>query len=501
MQTVGRHDQLPRRLWAGICPPGEGWTLGAEIWGGANDCRLPGCHQTFCEVDLTAENLAEHKLWPVVLDEALRLLAPGGRLVFRTGNTRLGSYHEIMRRIFCWSRGRVILEESEGVAADKEIIASVRLMHDARRTDAVDEIDFVVLTDGQRLDRVERFIGSVRRASLNRAGYRIIIASPCSIDLGSIRNWADDCLLYVDVVGADRIADRKNRVVEAVCRAENILLVHDRYAVSETFWDELESFGGDFSVLICRQELQDGFRFPDLVSTYSDTITTRAAQLEYGDWGPYVYVNGGAVLAKRDTLREVPWNPLLQWGAREDVEWTRRLRDAGIEPRLCRRAVLISLPPRQGYLAGFDCLPGDGGAYLAGEWPEEGLMQRLPAAERRRRGDFGGESRSAVALRSGIVLGDGWVVGPGGASLESGLKGQFSLRLPPSSQRRTTTIQLYGSHVHVALVEALAAESVRSRRGCLTLKFPPGVVSGEQLTFSLTATKDIKLRYFSFFSR
>ncbi len=468
---------------------------------GERDCRLPGHHQAFSEVDLTSENLAGHKLWPVILDEALRLLAPDGRLILRTGNTRLGSYHEIMRRIFRWSEGRVLLEKSEGVAGGEEIVASVRLTHDVRRTAAVDAVDFVVLTDGQRSDRVERFIASVRRASSTRVGYRIIVASPCLIDVGSIGNWADDCLLYVDAAGADRIAERKNRVVEAVCRAETVLLVHDRYAVSEAFWSELEAFGGDFSVLICGQTLQSGARFPDLVATASDIITTRAVQLEYGDWSPYVYVNGGAVLAKRKTLLEVPWNPLLQWGAHEDVEWTRRLRDAGVEPRLCRHAVLISLPPRQGYREGFEQLPGDGDVYLAGGLLEEGLMRHLPAPERRRRGDFDGSSRSEVALRSGIVLGDGWATGPGGALLESGREGRVSLRLPPSSRRRTTTIRLHGSHVHVAMVGGASAEPLRrTRRGCLTLKFPPGSVSSEQLSFSLTAPTDILLQSFSLFS-
>jgi hypothetical protein len=66
-----------------------------------------------------------------------------------------------------------------------------------------------------------------------------------------------------------------------------------------------------------------------------------------------MYVNGGALIAKRQLLVECPWNELLFWNQGEDVELTRRMKVLGITPRLAPYVVLETDEPREGYTQEF----------------------------------------------------------------------------------------------------------------------------------------------------
>ena len=394
-------------------------------------------HQSYDEVDLSQRDLTMFKSWPVILDEALRLLAPRGILTLTVSDSRLGSMFDVMRRIYRWSKGHVSLihhAESRGLNT-----FSIRLTHEVRRHSSDRDMDFVIITDGEKPDRIDRLIASVRENANYLSKYKIIVSSPKADIPTRCHAWGKDCVLLDDsAYPSELIGLRKNLAVQAAT-SEMILTLHDRYRLSSTFVKEVQNFGSDFSVVICRQVDENGERFPDLVTTASDRITSRTAIVEYGDWNSGVYVNGGAVLAQREILTRVPWNPLLGWGQREDVEWTRRLRDEGHEPRFCRSAVLVTLPPRAGYLTHFEPSAPTTSRYAAPGVAADSLTVYSPALNRKRRHKLRGRDRGEVSLKTGIFLSPHWALDGTSARLPGSCTGTLGFRIeggPPSAHMR-----------------------------------------------------------------
>lgn len=408
----------------------------ADIFDPSRDYRLdPAFHENFDVVDLTAVDLAARKAWPVILDEALRLLRPGGTLTFRASNTRLVSFFELMRRVWIWNGGRVELVEQR-VEEDGVHEASLRLTHDTPRDATLASMDFVVITDGAEPARLDRFIASAREAaSAGGIDYKILVCSSSQIDTGLLAQYGDDCETLITQERFPGWITRRKNLAAAHCRSENVLIVHDRYWLAPGFLEHVKQYGPDYSVLICRQIEPDGTRFPDLVATADDAVTTSAGLLEYDDWSPNVYMNGGAILAKRAVLTACPWNELLLWGQFEDVEWTRRLRDHGFEPRFSRLPTLVTTVPRDGYVEGFEPIPQDAARYIAPGRSLEGRNQFVPLARWLTSISLAGADPGQVALRTGVALDGAWSVGPDGARLPANRHGLIFFR-PTTSVRR-----------------------------------------------------------------
>lgn len=433
-----------RWLWGGLTPPSPYWTSSNDIFNPTGDYRnTSDKHESFDVVDITSVDLAEHQAWPVILDEALRLLRPQGVLTLRSSNSRFVSSFEIMRRVWTWNSGRVLLLGHETAEGGSHQL-SLRLTHDLPRYPTLSSMDFVVITDGSDIARIDRFIASARQAATDGGiAYKILIASSFAVDTTRLIAYQGDCeLLVVPEAFPGWITRRKNQAV-ARCGAENILIVHDRYWVRHDFVKLVREYGPDYSVLICRQITANGERFPDLVTTSSETVTTSSGLLEYGQWGPYVYVNGGAILAKKEILEACPWNELLLWGEFEDVEWTRRLRNSGLEPRFARLPTLFTEAPRENYADAFEPVSAHHSHYIVPGDRAQSQTLTTPATCWGRLHSLVGIDAGEVALRSGISFGGGWKIGADGARLPPGQEGIIFFR-PPVRVRKGFVSMLFG---------------------------------------------------------
>jgi len=472
-------------MWGGVRPPDASWCDGSKIWSNHCDHRMPSdTHQSFDEVDLSQNDLTSFKAWPVILDEALRLVAPLGVLTLTASDSRLGSRFEVMRRIYRWSDGQARLESKLGVGESNTF--SVRLMHHARRRVSAGDLDVIVISDGKRPERIDRLIESVRESADCLSAYKIIVSTPNADLSGRCQSWGADCLLIDDSDHPSALIGLRKNLALKASTADTVLIIHDRYKLSREFVKNLQGFGSDFSVLICRQIQEDGERFPDLVTTASDTITSRTALVEYGDWNSGIYVNGGAVLAKRSILERVPWNHLLGWGQREDVEWTRRLRDAGYEPRLCRSTVLVTLPPRSGYLSHFEPSAPTSSKYAAPGDPEESPTVFSPPVRRKRFLRLDACDRGDLSVKSGLFLSPEWTVEDGAARLPASCAGTISFRAFKRSQSRSIRLVLWGTGVgYAAYTSSLAIRFIPIARRLGVLILPASELSGAFVKISV----------------
>ncbi len=153
-------ENAGRVFWAGDLPPLARMVASAAIYDGAADHRLPPeLHQSFDLVYLVERDLGRLKTWPLVLDEALRLLAPGGRLVVRMTNTPLCSVFELKHQVFAWGRTRAWFEHT---CEDGATLFGVHHDRTERRPASLTGFSFGVITDGRRPEQLAAFLASVR---------------------------------------------------------------------------------------------------------------------------------------------------------------------------------------------------------------------------------------------------------------------------------------------------------------------------------------------------
>lgn len=473
-------------FWAGSRPPQGSMMASEAIYDPDSDFRLPSrLHQTFRLAYLVERDLGRIKQWPLVLDEGLRLLQPGGVLRVGFSESALLSVFQFANFLQKWTGGALELVSQSRRGSRYEF--SVRLTHRVMRDTKVADLSFAVVTDGRKPEGVRNFVDSVRRACAGRdQGYEILISGPPSV--------LDDLDAPKDVVFVPQpetfaqvgwISEKKNLLVDAAS-APIIIVTHDRYEVPVGFVEALTTFGGDFDVLTPRQITSEGEPIPDWVTLSDELNWTTPAWMQHGDYHPYAYANGGAVIARTSRLRQVRWSPLLFWGQGEDVDLSRRLADAGAVLRFSRDVILVSAPPRAGFIEGFERLP----------WLDDSYAQSAPTPGIVRRGPLGvdrkptppaivGQDVNLKGVKPEDACVFGFVFPRSWRSTPGGLKGQeralgdalnwFSFRLPDTGGTYSLYLEHGGSSTPLLIVNGASCEAFGYRDGISRFELPNAV--------------------------
>lgn len=381
-------------LWLGRKPPRADMAIGQDIFESRSGYRLPAkFHQAFDLVLCTETDIGRVKQWPLVLDEALRALKPGGRIVLQGTETGFLSIFQLANFLEKWTQGQV--RPIRQALNEGRYQVGIQLTHTHPRAASIDDFTFAVVTDGRKPALVARFVDSIRKASV--AGGRksaILVCGPCTA-IDHLPDKSDVRLVEQDSAfeALGWITKKKNLLVRSAM-TENIMVAHDRYYAPEDFFASMEAFGGDFDVVVPSQKSVTGARIPDWVMTADSLNWTTPGWMEPADYHPHTYVNGGVIIAKRRCLEATPWNDLLFWGQAEDVEMSRRLAEAGVTPRLAPRLVVQSDQPRPDFFEAFEGVPYRSESYVSTARPSwtEGGDEEVKAASRR------------PALKSGAVL-------------------------------------------------------------------------------------------------
>ncbi len=487
--------QSERIFWGGAFPPLGRLTASADIYDPGKDFRAPPeLHRSFDLVMLVERDLATIKAWPMVVDEALRLLAPGGTLLLRYAQTPLLTSFALKHQLMAWTRGAVV-PVMETIYAGNIAQSAFRLTGAARPAPTLASYSFGVITDGRRQGEVDRFIDSIQAlAGLDDIEHEILVCAPEA-----------ECLRlagqpHLRAIPQDKgfetegwITRKKNQLVEAA-RFENLVVAHDRYTLPPDFLARMQDFGADFDVLVCAQQLANGERFPDWVTLGSEWNWTVCAMLDYDDYSRHQYINGGIMLAKREALRETPWNELLFWQQAEDVELTRRLQQRGIVPRLARHVVAVTAHARPDYLASFEILPRIADAYpLTGFLDEQGarllppylIDEQVPLA-----------GTGATAWQRGVRLSESWVAGHDAAVWHGGGTADISLRLDhaPGIGLELTLGLKHPSGPVILEAGGRVIDTRTDAEGNLRAIVPPGaVLQRNVLRLSMRATPHTRL--------
>lgn len=423
-----------RVFWAGASPPLSRMESSNLILDPKADYRMPASfHQAFDLVYLVEKDLGKIKAWPLVVDEALRLLRPGGMLVIRMTNSRLCSIFELKHQLFMWGN---LSPEFEFVCDDGAIQFAVKNRAFAPRPTGLDSFSFGVITDGKRQSQLFAFLDSVRE--MRRRGHQrveMLVCGPAAIRSEVEARYPGIVMVDDDgeFTAQGWITRKKNQLI-ARATGENVVIAHDRYTVAPDFLESLHEFGGDFACVVCKQLRPDGRRFPDWVALGSAWSWTAPAMLEYGDWSRHLYINGGIIIAKTALLRSIPWNELLFWNQAEDVELTRRLRAAGHVPRFARGVSATSHVTRHGTMESFEPMPTNADRQLIPGPLHATAEMVTPGLPYATRVVFGAIWNSNAAA-CGVSHGETWTLRSDGMYLPRGCFGEIAFRLATQPQQ------------------------------------------------------------------
>lgn len=428
-------QKAERVFWAGNAPPLARFEASERIYNPEHDFREPSrLHRRFDVVMLVERDLGRFKTWPLIVDEALRLLRPGGLLLLRFCNGPLFSVFELKHLLHAWTAGHIRPELENFSPHDGAILSGFRLLPEAQRPATIDGVTFGVINDGQATTGLHTFLDSVQ--ALRRPdglGCETLVCGPESLRT-TVEARGDGTRLIAQPEEFSRqgwVTRKKNQLVASMSCPLGVI-VHDRYVMPPDFLERLMEFGADFDVLVCRQEMPDGQRFPDWVTLGSGWRGTSPAMLPYGEWCRYLYVNGGIMIARRDVLRTIGWNELLLWNQAEDVELTRRLQAHGFVPRLARSVRVLTKGVRNRYIEWFETLPPSPDRFLLTQPTHRMFEGSEHVAETYHLGTrihLGG-SEPSRASEEGLRLGQEWTAGESGAEWNGQGYAELFVRLP-----------------------------------------------------------------------
>lgn len=349
-------DSQQQTFWAGSCAPAPGVIASASLFKGRAGYREDSWHHgRYAAVYLVDLNIGYHPQWPVILDEALRLIAFETPSIFCVRFTQspflsvfaFAGYLE-RRRDFSFD----IIDQYDE-KGDYTFILSCRRRGKAAK---LDSFDFGMISNGSNILALETFVRSVFAiVGIEAVDWSILICGPANLterldlsflgsDQGRVRIVAEPDAFRE----AGWITKKKNLIV-AGSTAENILIAHDRFTLPPDFLERLKDFGSDFSLIVPRQIDEAGERAGDWVSIESQWGWAPQRLLSYDDYEENIYVNGGIIIAKRTVLADQGWSNLLFWDQAEDVELSRRLSAHGVTPRIAPDVEVRTRQTRSNY--------------------------------------------------------------------------------------------------------------------------------------------------------
>ena len=328
-----------------------------SVWQNGQFLRLkPIHHRSYESVDLSLIDVSSYHSWQTLIDESLRALRPGVpcELRLKLRETRRVSRDEIMQQIFSACEQSELI--SHAYTKQNEACLTLGLVSKPRDVTS-NEITFGIVTSGknnQNLERIVKSLDTLRNDS--RVTFEIIVCGPEDFILPSNLTSSVDTYLAEPMAHLDLpMTNLKKNLIAKHAKFSNLIISHDRYIFSPAVVDNLLEFGGDFDVCTFEAVDENNDPFPQWVS-YSHQWKN-SLHLDSDSFESNVYLNGGIFLVKRDLMLSHPINPLLFWGYGEDIEWSRRLKNSGITPRLIKGKGLSTLGHKEQYSAWFVRVP------------------------------------------------------------------------------------------------------------------------------------------------
>lgn len=337
-----------KAVWLGKNSPIKAEALSLE--GCTNFRTLPEKHGTFEVVWIYEYNLFSFTSWPLLFDEAIRLLGEHGTLVVHTEDTSEGTIVELKSYLF--RRYDIDVQLSKQFKIHDRNAVSVFKVHRTHYQKTKNRNWTIgVLTNGVKNDNVTNLIN---KATTLAEGLKIefIVAGPFNAKDTQCPDAVK--VLECDHDALPRISEKKNLIAQHAAH-ENIAIFHDRYQINDDFFSGFEKFGYDFDFLAIQLNYEDGSLYPAYAGFNKPTLRWVPPLFDRFPGTLYDghFVNGSLMFFKRSTLKAINFNPLLLHEEGEDLEISFLLRQFGVIPRFNIYSSAVTIDTEKTHTAGF----------------------------------------------------------------------------------------------------------------------------------------------------
>ena len=330
LEKLEQLDPGGQRAWVGDSAPLELAFVACDLH------RLPGFRpalEHFGRYDSVwvVQDPLSIQGWRILLDSCIRMLKAQGTLIVRY--LQNGHLSIPALKSFLFRKYGVRVGVSAEIIGIGEYVTAFHIERDAATLPVQTSWTFGILTQGKKVDLVERFCRSVR--DFGGPAHEILIVGPRHALYEPYHPT------YIDKAYSSALSDicvKKNDIVERACH-ENVCILHDRYILNKDFFTGFDTFGYDFDYLTIRQHHASGKIYPSYcgMEDWGDLIWAPIFECgnENETWACH-YLNGGLIIGKRALLRAVPFNPLIFHNQAEDVELAKVMRSRSVMPRINR---------------------------------------------------------------------------------------------------------------------------------------------------------------------
>lgn len=320
---------LPRQIWIGTQDYGFD-TL--DLYKLPNFRAPSRYHQQYQVVWLYEQLLSNlpDSQWPLVLDEALRLIADEGTLIVRHDQNQTFSLMRL-RSFLARRPGLSVTMEPHLVEERGVVNAAYRI----RRNQIAEYKDtswsFVILAQGGRTATVIALLDQLRRLAAGLI-YEVIIVGPRLKEYAGYDVFVFDKEYRQDYA---QISLKKNEAARFASNA-NICIMHDRFLLDDNFFTGFAAFGYDFDFVAVNQRYATGEPYPFYGEQSGNPMVWSVPihASTYQDYRPTHFVNGGFMIFKRVMFDAIGFNALLAWNEAEDVEITHAFAARHLPPRV-----------------------------------------------------------------------------------------------------------------------------------------------------------------------
>lgn len=212
--------------------------------------------------------------------------------------------------------------------------------------DNIDKWTFGIVTNGKRIDWLEKIIDSISRQAI--PNYEIIICGTCPSSV--LRNPKISYLPFNRRDDLGWITYKKNLIVDKA-RYENMCVIHDRILFSDGWYEGMRKWGNCFEHMSCKVVFngrRDESDWPciDLIIEKNKKKRLFTSSLDYQDWHKDCFVGGSIHIGKRAFFVQHPWPLNIYWNEGEDFFVSKRLSGSGHIPRFNIHSEVTALSAR-----------------------------------------------------------------------------------------------------------------------------------------------------------
>lgn len=189
--------------------------------------------------------------------------------------------------------------------------------------DNINNWSFGIISNGMKNGRILDIINNIQ--DQNIPNYEIIICGPKpSENLPANVIVISDKDVYSDI--RIPICKKKNLIADNA-HFENIMIIHDRINLSADWFNAISKTKNCFDVIgpSILDEDTKSIHVIDFAIANLQTFNYFKSHSNKKKWSPFVYVDGSVIIIKKSVYNKVRLQPYLNWGEKEDVDFSRRL--------------------------------------------------------------------------------------------------------------------------------------------------------------------------------